>query len=57
MTMGLKVSALLTEKEIKKRAKVRKAESDSILESIYALLMDKKIDQKPSSGPAKKIHE
>jgi hypothetical protein len=42
MTMGLKVRALLTDKEIKERAKARKAESDAILENIYALLTDKK---------------
>ena len=48
MTMGLKVRALLSEKEIKKRADSRKAESDAILENIYALLKDK--------NPKKKIN-
>ena len=40
MTMGLKVRALLDEKEIKKRARARKEESDVILDNIYGLLMD-----------------
>ena len=40
MTMGLKVRALLSEKEIKKRAEARKAESDAILETIYSLLQE-----------------
>ncbi len=39
--MGLKVRSLLSEKEIKKRAGARKAESDAILENIFALLEDK----------------
>ena len=40
--MGLKVRELLNEKKIKEKADARKAESDAILEKIYALLMEKK---------------
>ena len=40
--MGLKVRALFDDKEIKKKAQARKAESDAILENIYDLLLDKK---------------
>ena len=57
MTMGLKVRALFNEKEIKKRAKTRKAESDAILESIYTLLMEKKLDQKLPSDHIKKFND
>ena len=52
MTMGLKVRALLDEKEIKKRADARKAESDAILENIYSLLHG--TDQKKKADVAKK---
>jgi len=55
--MGLKVRALFNEKEIKKRAKTRKAESDAILESIYTLLMEKKLDQKLPSDHIKKFND
>ncbi len=44
--MGLKVRELLNDKKIKERAKARKAESDAILDNIYALLMDKKANKK-----------
>lgn len=57
MTMGLKVRALFNEKEVKKRAKARKAKSDAILESIYTLLMEKKLNQKSPSGNPKKIND
>jgi hypothetical protein len=53
MTMGLKVRALLTDKEIKERAKARKAESDSIIDDIYQLLLDKKSPKKTGSTKAK----
>ena len=46
MTMGLKVRELLNEKKIKEKAEARKAESDAILENIYALLMEKKPKKK-----------
>ena len=55
MTMGLKVRALLSDKELKKRAQARKAESDTILENIYALLMEKQCDQKKYPGSIKKL--
>ena len=54
MTMGLKVRALFNEKEIKKKAEARKAKSDAILESIYALLTDDDAKAKPTSGQTKK---
>ncbi len=40
--MGLKLHALFDDKEVKKKAKARKAESDAILETIYELLLEKK---------------
>jgi len=46
MTMGLKVRALFNDKEIKERAKARKAESDAVLETIYELLLEKKNEKK-----------
>ncbi len=46
--MGLKVRALLSEKDIKKKAEARKAESDAILENIYALLKEQKPKKKIS---------
>jgi hypothetical protein len=49
MTMGLKVRALLSEKEIKKRAEARKAESDAILDNIYDFLKNKGQKKKLSS--------
>lgn len=55
MTMGLKVRALLSDKEIKDRAKKRKQKSDAILESIYALLMEKKMDQDQVPDHLKKV--
>ncbi len=54
MTMGLKVRALLNEKEIKKKAKARKAESDVVLEKIYLLLMDKNDEKTPDFSTGKK---
>ena len=54
MTMGLKVRALFNDKEIKERAKARKAESDAILETIYELLLEKKNEKKPKSDYKKK---
>ncbi len=54
MTMGLKVRALLNEKEIKKKAKARKAESDVVLEKIYQLLMDKNDEKTPDFDMGKK---
>jgi hypothetical protein len=50
--MGLKVRALLDEKEIKKRAQNRKEESDAILENIYDLLHG--TGQKKKAEAAKK---
>lgn len=52
--MGLKVRALFNDKEIKERAKARKAESDAILETIYELLLEKKNEKKPGSNFKKK---
>ena len=52
MTMGLKVRQMLSEKEIKKLAEARKAESDAILENIFSLLKDKK--EKKKGQPTKK---
>ena len=49
MTMGLKVRELLNEKQIKEKAKARKAESDAILENIYSLLMQQKDKKKTFS--------
>ena len=54
MTMGLKVRALFNDKELKKRAEARKAKSDAILESIYALLTDNDAKAENASGHSKK---
>jgi hypothetical protein len=53
--MGLKVRALLSDKEIKERAKKRKAKSDAILDSIYELLLENKADQNGVSEQVKKV--
>ena len=53
MTMGLKVRSLFDDKEIKKKAKARKAESDAVLEKIYDLLMEKKDGKKDSDKKEK----
>ena len=54
MTMGLKVRALFNDKEIKERAKARKAKSDAVLETIYELLLEKKNEKKQGSSFKKK---
>jgi hypothetical protein len=54
MTMGLKVRSLFDDKEIKEKAKARKAESDAILESIYELLIDDEGEKKTESEGKKK---
>lgn len=46
MTMGLKVRQLLSDKEIKKLAEARKAESDAILDNIYSMLKNQKEKKK-----------
>jgi hypothetical protein len=52
MTMGLKVRQLLSDKEIKKLAEARKAESDAILDNIFGLLKNQK--DKKKGQPLKK---
>ena len=52
MTMGLKVRQLLSDKEIKKIAEARKAESDAILHNIFHLLKNQK--DKNKGQPLKK---